>query len=196
MIPHKKVIFAIAVLGFTSTADAEPNACVIAGPQDAPITIEEYADFECPYCAKGAATVNRLLKEYPGKIKVVLRNMPLPMHANALPAAKAVAAVCMQDPSKAKTFHTTLFANQDQLAERGEDYIIEAARASGADIRRMKVDMEGEAVAQRLQADKLAVEKHGLTGVPSYRIGSEKFVGARPLEEFKRIVDRQLKSGS
>jgi protein-disulfide isomerase len=174
--------------------DAPPNVCVIAGPKTASITIEEYSDFECPYCAKGSSTVAQLLKDYPGKIRVVLRQMPLPMHANALVAAKAFTAVCQQGPDAAYAFQEKLFHNQDKLGERGEAFLFEAAKSIGANVDRMKVDMKSDAITQSLESDRQALERHGFNAVPSYVVGNEKIIGAQPLSEFKKLIDRQLKA--
>lgn len=60
------------------------------GPSDAPVTIIEYTDFQCPYCAKGAQTLDQILQMYPDRVRVVFKNKPLKMHEQALPAALAV----------------------------------------------------------------------------------------------------------
>jgi protein-disulfide isomerase len=77
---------------------------MIAGLANAPVTIEEFADFECKYCVRGSNTTREVLKNYAGKVNLVFRNMPLPAHQNALIAAKAFSAVCLQSPSLAYSY--------------------------------------------------------------------------------------------
>jgi protein-disulfide isomerase len=168
------------------------SGCAIAGPKNAPLTIEEYADFECPYCVRGANTIKQALKEYPGKIKLIYRNMPLPFHSHAVAAAKAFSAVCLQSPQLAMTFHNELFANQEELQKKGEAYLFEVANKIGVNVERMKQDMDGPEVAKSLSEDQQAAEAHGFKGTPSFLIGSEPVVGAMPYSEIKKVIERQL----
>lgn len=170
------------------------DGCVVMGPKDAKLTIEEYADFECSYCARGANTMKEVLREFPGKVKLVFRNMPLPAHPNANVAAKAFSAICLQSSSLAFAFQDELFANQSELSRKGEVYLYELAAKLGADVPRMKTQMEGPEVAKVLAEDKRSSEKLGFQGTPSFVIGSETVVGARPYLEIKQIVERQLAS--
>ncbi|HEX9244408.1 MAG TPA: thioredoxin domain-containing protein, partial [Anaeromyxobacter sp.] len=78
------------------------------GPDAAPITIVEFSDFECPYCVRAEPTVKQLLEAYPGKIKLVFRDFPLPMHPHAPKAAEA--AHCAGDQGKYWDMHEKLFA--------------------------------------------------------------------------------------
>ncbi|WP_413289762.1 DsbA family protein [Bdellovibrio sp. HCB337] len=181
----------VSIYGF-AYADSKPGGCTIAGPENAVLTIEEYSDFECPYCAKGSEVMKQVLKDYDGKVKLVFRNLPLPFHKNAEIAAKAFTAVCLQSPSLAHSFQTTLFANQDKVTKEGETYIFKVAKKLGVDVSVMKADMQGPKVAEILADDKAAADSHNFKGTPSFMIGSEAVVGARPYTEFKRIIDRQL----
>ncbi|MCO4756013.1 MAG: thioredoxin domain-containing protein, partial [Bacteriovoracaceae bacterium] len=103
---------------------------LIRGAKDAPITIVEYSDFECPYCAKGYETVTELLKKYEGKIRFVYKHLPLSFHPNALPAAKYYEGIRIQDESKAIKFHDTLFENLAKV-KKGEKYFKSIAKDLG-----------------------------------------------------------------
>ena len=72
--------------------DEISDDCPTKGPSDAPITIIEYTDFQCPYCAKGAKTLDLVLQMYPNKVRAVFKNNPLGFHKQALPAARAALA--------------------------------------------------------------------------------------------------------
>ncbi len=118
--------------------------------------------------------------------------MPLPMHPNALIAAKAFAAVYLQCSALANSFQAQLFANQAEFDKTGEPYLYELAEKIGVDVATMKHDMDGEHVAKILAQDHAEFETHGFKGTPSFMIGTEAVTGARHYAEIKKIVDRQL----
>jgi protein-disulfide isomerase len=181
----------IASVAYAGTAS---GGCVIAGPENAPVTIEEFSDFECPYCAKGAFTMKQVLKDYDGKVKLVFRNMPLEFHKNATLASQAFTAVWLQSPSLAHSFYTKIFENQDRLGKEGEKFLVEMAEDVGADVVQMKTDMKGSKVAQILAEDKALAESLKFRGTPSFRIGTETVVGSVPYDDFKKVIDRQLQN--
>jgi protein-disulfide isomerase len=168
------------------------DGCIIAGSDSAPITIQEFSDFECPYCARGAEAMQEVLKNYPGKIKLVFRNMPLSFHKNALTAAKAFRAVCLQSADLANLYQQELFENQDKLASQGDIFLEQVAAKIGVDVQKMKVDMNSDEVAKSIAQDQKLAKSLKFTGTPSFLIGQEKLVGARPYEDFKKIIEKQL----
>jgi protein-disulfide isomerase len=193
-----KLAAAVGILmtGAAALADGTDQfaGCVIAGREDAPLTIEEFVDFNCPYCVTGARTMNRVLESYPNKVKLVLRNMPLPFHApNSTVAAKAFIAVWLQGKDLAYAFQSELFEHQDQM-KRGETFLFETAIKVGADLDRLKRDMNGSVVAKILEKDQRAAQALGFSGTPSFLIGSESVTGSRPYEDLKVVIDRQLGS--
>ncbi|MGZ3774396.1 MAG: DsbA family protein [Pseudobdellovibrionaceae bacterium] len=173
---------------------AEYNGAVIAGPDDAPVTIEEYADFQCSYCARGADTMAQVLKDYPREVKLVFRNLPLDFHSNALNAAKAFSAIYLQNRNLAYRLQEELFSHQDQFEKQGVNYIYSLAEKIGVNMDRMKDDMNSDNVEKMLKTDHAAAVKHNFQGTPSFLIGSEPVTGARPYDELKKIIDRQLKT--
>jgi len=188
----KKVLLILAMLVSRAQAGAS-EGCVIAGPANAPVTIEEYVDFECVYCAKGANAMKQVLQDYPDKVKLVLRNLPLvDFHKNSLIAAKAFAAVWLQSPSLAYNFQENLFNNQARLQSEGEVFLVEVAQRIGVDVTRMKTDMAGDKVATILAEDMALAKVHKFKGTPSFRIGNESITGSRPYSDYKAIIDRQL----
>lgn len=166
---------------------------IIAGPQKAVLTIEEYADFECPYCSRGPALIEQSLADYPGKINFIFRNMPLSrIHSHALEAAKAFSAVMIQSPSLAYVYQNELFKNQAQLESKGETLLFDIAQKLGIDLVKMKADMNGPEVAKILGDDEAAVKAHHFQGTPSFVIGTKSISGAYPYADFKKIIDQQL----
>jgi len=185
-------IFATSLF-LAGTAGAESKeGCVIAGPSSAPVTIEEYVDFECGYCEKASSTMKKILRDYQGKVKLVLRNLPLPSHANSEIAARAFVAVWLQDSAMAYDFQERVFANQNRLSSEGQSFLMEVAKSLGLDPARVTSDMNSDQVTKILADDKKLAEKYGFKGTPSFRIGKESVVGARPYSNYKAIIDRQL----
>ena len=164
----------------------------IAGPANAPVTIEEFVDFECGYCARGANTMKEILKNYPDKVRLVLRSFPV--HEGAVVAAKAFVAVSMQSSSLAYSFQESLFNHQEELREKGEPFLYELAQKLGVDVTQMKTDMNSAAVERSLAEDRSAADAHNFKGTPSFMIGTEPVQGALPYVEIKKIIDRQLKN--
>lgn len=165
------------------------------GAKDAPVTIVEYSDYQCPFCKRGHETMKRILKEYDGKVKVVFKNFPIErIHPLALPASKMYEAIALQDISKAAKFKAEIFDNQDALNKDGEKFIMAAAKKVGADVNKAKKDMEGDVVKARVEADKAEAEKFGFSGTPGYLINGVSLKGAYPFEEFKVIIDQHLAS--
>lgn len=166
------------------------------GPADAPITIVEYSDFQCPYCGRGYNTVKEVLKAYGGKVRFVYKNLPLPMHPLALPAAKRFAALVLQDPKKAFQYHNEVFENQDKLNSGGEKFLDSVAKKVGADMKKLKADMDGDKVKARLDADKAEAEKFNFSGTPGFIVNGISIRGAYPFDTFKSLIDKQLGGGT
>lgn len=177
---------------FASAKAAGTAGCEIFGTPEAPLTIEVYSDFECPYCAKGSNLVKQALRDYPGRIRIVYRNLPLAAHSNSLNAAKAFTAICLQSPSLANKFQDDLYLNQPQLKSKGEDYLYGVAKKNGVNIDQLKIEMDSAEVAQSIADDQQAAKSHNFNGTPSFMIGSEPVVGALPYTEIKRVIDKQL----
>ena len=173
-------------------ASATPNGCNLTGPSLGKVLIEEFADFTCPYCVRGANTLKAIRRDYAGKVRVVFRNAPLPAHGPiAMTAAKAFTAICMQSPTLADAFQQELFDKQSRLVKEGEPFIFATAEKLGADVDRLKADINSRAVIEAVANDQKAFEARGFRGTPSFMVGSEPVVGAVPYEEFKAIIDRQ-----
>ncbi|MGE3973296.1 MAG: DsbA family protein [Bdellovibrionales bacterium] len=163
------------------------------GPKDAPIVLIEYSDFECPFCKRGYETVNAIKAKYGNKVRFIFKNLPLDFHPMAMPAAKRFEAIALQSPEKAFKFHDEVFAGQDKLRTEKEKFLDAAARKAGADIAKMKKDMEGEEVKKRIEADMAEAKQFGFQGTPGYLVGGISLKGAYPLPEFEKIIDRLLK---
>jgi protein-disulfide isomerase len=158
------------------------------GPANAPITIVEFSDFECPYCVRAEETVKQVLAAYPDKIRLVYRDYPLPMHAKAPKAAEA--AHCAGDQGKYWEMHGKLFENAQKLDVADlKGY----ARAIGADGGQFDRCLDSGEKAKDVEAHKKAGEEAGVQGTPAFFINGRPLSGAQPLEAFKKIIDDELK---
>lgn len=160
------------------------------GPKDAPVTIVEYSDFQCPYCVRGLATLEEVKKKYAGKVRVIFKNYPLHFHPMAMPAALWMEAAAMQSPEKAWKFHDALFANQDKL---GEDYFKQVFKELGLDPAKGAKDAASDKAKAIVEADLTEAKKFGFEGTPGYLINGVPLRGSYPITHFVEIIDRHLK---
>ena len=176
------------------TPEVTPDRA-FAGAKDAPITIVEYSDFQCPFCRRGHDTMKEVLKAYDGKVKVVFKNFPIErIHPLARPASEMYEAIRLQDPAKATKFKDIVFDNQDDLNKGGEKFIEKAAKEAGADVAKAKKEAKGDTVKKILDADRTEAEKYGFSGTPGYLVNGVSLKGAYPFEDFKEVIDRHLGS--
>lgn len=179
---------------FKNPKVAKLDAAVIFGNKNAPITIVEYSDFECPYCSRGFETVKQVEKEYGDKVRIIFKHLPLDFHPLAMPAAKWFEAIAKQDHSKAEKFHDEIFSNQRDFKAGGEKFLEKAAKKVGADVAKVKKDIESEAVKAKIAADMEEAKAFGFSGTPGFLINGVSLRGAYPFPEFKKIIDRHLSS--
>lgn len=165
---------------------------VIFGKKDAPVTIFEYSDFQCPYCSRGYQTIKQVEKEYGDKVRVVFKHLPLDFHPLAMPAAKYFEAIAKQSHEKAAKFHDTLFENQAQMKDKGEKLLSETAKKLGVDMKKLSTDLKDESIAQRIAADMEEAKKFNMSGTPGFIINGVSLRGAYPFPEFKQIIDQHL----
>lgn len=164
----------------------------IFGPKDAPITIVEYSDFQCPFCTRGYHTMNQVEEKYGDKVRIVYKHLPLDTHPQALPAAQYFEAIALQDPKKAEKFHDIIFEKQNELNEKKEKFLDQAAKEVGADLAKVKKDIKSKAVNDRINADMEEAQKFGFSGTPGFLVNGVAVRGAYPAEHFTMIIDRLL----
>lgn len=158
------------------------------GNKDAKVTVVQFAEFQCPYCGKAKETVDQVMKDYDGKIRLVFRDFPLSFHPRAIPAA--VAANCAGEQGKYWEMFDQLMSNQRAL----EDSDLESyAKASGVkDMGQWKTCLSDPKQLAEVQADAEAGNELGVTGTPAFFINGIMLSGAQPYDEFKSIIDREL----
>lgn len=185
-------ITSILLSGILSFAENPIFAATVITPPEGPLIIEEFADFECSYCARSNETMTKILNTYKDQVKLVFRNAPLDFHSRAFMAAQAYTAITLQDPILAEIWRDEIFDNQPRLTSEGETYVFEVASQLGLNITKMKIDMAGPVVAKIIEQDRHRFEELGFKGTPSFLIGTESVQGARSYDDFKQIIDRQL----
>ena len=166
----------------------------VKGDKEAPITIIEYSDFQCPYCKQGYTTVQDISKKYGKKVRFMFKHLPLPFHPMAMPAAKRFEAIALQSPDKAYKFHDEVFNNQNKLTSDGEKFLDTVAKQVGADVAKMKKDMDGGEVKMHIDNDMAEARNFGMSGTPGFLINGVSLKGAYPMPAFEQIIDRHLAS--
>ena len=157
------------------------------GPADAKVTIVEFSDFQCPFCARVGPTVKQIHDKYPDQVRIVFKHLPLDMHAKALPAALAAEAAARQ--GKFWEMHDKIFADQQNMAP--EKYAEYAAQL-GLDVAKFEKDRVSAEVKARVDTDKREAAQLGATGTPSFYINGKYTSGAQPFEAFKEKIDAEL----
>jgi len=165
---------------------------VIFGNKNAPITIVEYSDFQCPYCSRGFQTMKQVQKEYGDKVRIVFKHLPLDFHPLAMPAAKYFEAIAVQDHAKAEKFHDMVFENQGMLKDKGEGYFKDSAKKLGVDMKKLEADLKDEKIQARINADMEEAKKFNMSGTPGFLINGVSLRGAYPFPSFKEIIDQHL----
>jgi protein-disulfide isomerase len=157
------------------------------GAPNAKYTLVEYADFQCPYCARSFEVVEALRARYGANLRVVFKHLPLEIHPEALPAALYMEAIALQSPERAWQFHDVLFQNQDKL---GAEFYEAVARQMGLDMARLAVDVKSDRVRAAVVTDANEARRLGITGTPAFVLNGVLIVGSRPVEYFDAIIKK------
>jgi len=182
-------------------AKGDQQSAHIRGNPDAPVTLEEFGDFQCPPCGQFAGFVEELLKEYDPRLRVVFRNLPLPNHEHAREAALAAEAAGFQ--GKFWEMHDTLYREQEtwskapNVRELFESY----AGTIGLDLDQFKKDMDGDKARERVDSDHALADSLGIKMTPTL------FINNRPVDpkdknpegvraEIKAALEEKSKNGA
>lgn len=158
------------------------------GPENAPVTLIEFSDYQCPFCKRVEPTVEALLAKYGASIRFVYRHMPLDgLHPRA--RAAAIAAVCAENQGKFWEYHDLLFANQQALADADLEKYATQLGLDAATFKTCRADPASEA---RVNVDATAAREAGLTGTPAFFVNGILVSGARPIEDFTRWIDQEI----
>ncbi len=157
------------------------------GPADAPVTVVEFSDFQCPYCADAATTLGEVAAKYGDDVAIVFRNYPLQSHADARPAAEA--GECALDQGRFWELHDAMFAAP---ADLGREQLVAHAGTAGLDVDKFTACLDGGAKAAEVAADLAAGEKVGVQGTPAVLVNGRMIGGEVSVESVSRMVDEAL----
>ena len=161
----------------------------VRGKFNAPITLVEYSDFECPFCGKIYPTFKKLLADYSGKVRLVYKHFPLSFHPNAQKAAES--AECASEQGKFWEYHDKIFENQSggfslsNFKQWAEDLNL--------DVNKFNDCLDSGKYASKVQADQADGQNRGVQGTPATFVNGQLVSGAVPYENFKSIIDQLLK---
>jgi protein-disulfide isomerase len=157
------------------------------GRADAKVTVEVWSDFQCPFCARGAATVKQLREKYGDQVRIVFRHQPLPMHANARLAAAA--SMAAHEQGKFWEFHDLLFANQGSLDRASLEAL---AGKLQLDPERFRRALDSSTWRTYVETDAAEAQRRGVKGTPTFFVNGKAIIGAQPLSVFAEAIDAQL----
>ena len=159
----------------------------IRGKENAPVTLVEYGDFECPYCGQAYPIVEEVKKIKGDELRIVFRNFPLSgVHPHAIHAAYAAEAAAKQ--GKFWEMHKLLFENQDAL----EDHeLIGYAKDLNLNIQLFKKDMDSDETAKVVEEDFMSGARSGVNGTPTFFINGERYDEPCELDLLLKALDLQ-----
>lgn len=158
------------------------------GPANAPLTIVEFSDFQCPYCAAAVPQLRAIMKAYPTQIKLIFKEYPLEEHPQADLAATA--AVAAQKQGKFWPMYDILFAHPDDLSRKA---ILGYAKEIGLNVDKLERDMDTTEVRETVERDVQDGNKAEVPGTPTIFINGQRYNGAITFEALKPILDAELK---
>jgi protein-disulfide isomerase len=190
----------------TKVASVNTDGAPIIGKTNAPITMVEFADFQCPFCGRFASdTFQQIVKNYvdTGKVKFVYKQYPLPFHPNAQPAA--MASECATEQGKFWPMHDKLYATQtiwaSQDATTVKKTFKEYAVSLGLNAASFNSCLDSNKYSDKIQKESSEGSQYGISGTPTFYIGNQKagytqILGAQPLPSFEQMIKQVSSSDS
>lgn len=170
-----------------SVSELDLSHAPVRGPKTAAITIIEFSDMQCPYCASAAPTVRELMSEYPDNIKWVFKNFPLPFHSDSALAHRAVMAAANQ--GKFWEMHDLIFSSQRAI-KRSD--LLAKASSLGLEMDAFVADMDSDKTRHLVEADVDEGNRLNVNGTPTFFINGREFSGALSLTRFRAVIDKEL----
>lgn len=172
------------------TSVAVPASAPTLGPDGAPVTIVQFVDYQCPYCRRAQSTIDEIVGRYAGKVQLVHRDFPLDGHPQALPAARA--ARCAGEQGKFWDYHRSLMAVPGSMDE--------ADLRARADALKLNSSAFSACLASgrfdpAIHASMDEGVRAGVNATPSYFVNGRMLSGALPFDEFREVVEAELRPG-
>jgi protein-disulfide isomerase len=166
------------------TADVDPEYDHIRGPDDAPVTLVEYGDFECPYCGQAEGSIRELLASHGDDVRYVWRHLPLnDVHPRAQLASEASEAAAAQ--GRFWDMYDLLLSHQDELMMRD---LVRYATELGLDVERFQEELRQRKYAQRVSEDVASADESGVSGTPTFFINGRRHYGVYDLAALTTAV--------
>lgn len=157
------------------------------GNADAPITVVEYGDFQCPYCRREHAVIDRVLADYKDQVRFIFRDFPLEIHARAVPAS--VAAQCAREQDRFWPYYDNLMMMGGDLSDKD---LRDRARSLELDMTAFESCMTSGRYDESFNANLDEGRDLGVTSTPTFFINGRMLVGAKPIEVWKGVLDEEL----
>lgn len=174
------------------SVDVSIDDDAVKGDPNAPVTIIEFSDYECPFCGRHFRdTLPQIISEYvdTGKVKIVFRDFPLGFHDDAQKASEAAECAGEQGDENYWKMHDKLFENQQTL---DEDSLKQYAKDIGLDTVQFDSCLDSDAMEDEVKADMEDGKIYGVSGTPAFFINGKFISGAQPFSVFKDIIDAEL----
>jgi len=178
----------LEILDLSIITELPVGNSAIRGPENAPVTITLFSDFQCPYCAKLEPILDQVLAAYPTQVRLVFKQFPLNMHKFARKASTAT--IAARNQGKFWPLHDQLFANYNKLSDA---LIRELAEKVGLDMKKFDADIANPAVQQEINLDIQLGTQAGVRGTPAVYINGKQLKD-RSIQGFKREIDGELKN--
>ena len=174
-------------------ASARENVNLAGAPSHglagAPITLVEFGDFECPFCMRVQTTLHALEQAYPGQIRFVFKQNPLPIHPHARLAA--IAALAADRQGKFWEYSEQLYANPNALDRRS---LVRQATVLGLDTKRFSADLDDRSLSDLVDADAAEAKRLDIHGTPTFFVNGRRLTGAQPVPVFKEAIESALRA--
>jgi protein-disulfide isomerase len=166
------------------TIDGDP----MKGPSTARVTVVEFSDFQCPYCAKAVGDVNAVMAKFPKDVRVIFKQFPLDTHSQAELAAEA--ALSAQAQGKFWEMHDKMYANFRSISR---DKIFAWAKDLGLDVKRFQADLDSHKYAARVASEEKQGEEAGVEGTPTFFIDGKRLNASFDLDTVGPLIAERLK---
>lgn len=170
-------------------ADVKYDGAPMMGGANAKVTVVEFSDFQCPFCAKGSDLLKALKKKYGDKVRFVFKQYPLPFHNDAQGAAEASLCAFEQGDKHFWSFHDHMFTAQDKLQIEELKKIAEKFKL---DTKKFNECLDSKKYAGKVAADMEDGKKVGVKSTPTFFVNGQMIQGAQPIEVFSELIDEQL----
>jgi protein-disulfide isomerase len=181
--PDPSVVYSVPV-------DGSP----IKGPKHAKVTIVEAFEFACPFCERVISTLDQLQKDYGNDLRIVSKHYVVHPQVATIPAQAACAA--HRQGKYAEMEHELWEKGFKANRNFAEDNIVNMAKTIGLNVDKFKADLNGEDCKKAVQTDQAQLAQVGVRGTPAFYINGRYLSGAQPIDNFKKIIDEELKKAN